>query len=316
MNNTKEENLIERYIIREYARVLGVLAPLAESAIPEALLMEMLSKEMQNFRNNVTKRVESGIAKAWDDSNKVTFALMDVKFRNVELPPRVKRIIYDANIDALNTFINRTKGGLTLSDRIWEQTKQARKIIKRGLLDGIKDGRPAYEIAKDIKEALINPFTKEPAPGIYKSPIKNAMRVVRTEVNASYRTADQKNWNKNPIVLGYKIEVSKTRAKGVKARCELCVTMQGVYPNTFQWSGFHPNCLCIKTPILMKREYIDKYNKLVARGEDTKENVNALRKEAGLINNLPSQLVDYVKTGRAKKMYWYGPNKKVIENNL
>lgn len=315
MNNTKEEELIEQYIIREYARILGVLAPLAAASVPEPVLMKRLSEQMQLFRKNVTRRVEVGIAKAWNDSNKATFALMDRKFRGIELPKHVSRIVYDANLDALNTFINRTKGGLTLSERIWEQTKQGRKIIKRGLLNGIKEGLPAREIAKDIKGALLSPEVPAPARGIYKSPIKNAMRVVRTEVNASYRTADQKNWNKNPIVLGYKIQVSNTRAKGVKARCELCTTMQGIYPNTFTFIGFHPNCLCIKTPILINREQMNEYNSMIMSGTDTKEAVEALRKRSGLITELPTQLTDYVKTGRANKMYWYTANKHEFEKN-
>lgn len=242
MNNTREEELIYQYILRQYAKLLGILAPLAEAGVLESVLMKRLSEEMQILKKSVTARLEIGITRAWNDANKATFKLMDKKFSKVELPESVRKVLYDPNKGALEKFIKREKGGMNLSDRVWEQTKEARKIIKKGLVEGIENGTPARDISKNIKEALLAPETPTPSKGVYKSPIKNAMRVVRTEVNASYRTADQANWNKNPIVLGYKIQVSNTRSKNVKARCELCRTMEGIYPNTFQWSSWHPNC--------------------------------------------------------------------------
>lgn len=312
MDNTKEEELIERYILREYARILGVLAPLAESGVIEPALMKRLSYEMRLLKSRVTRRIEIGIAKAWSDSNKATFALMDKKFANIKLPDPVRKIIYDSNKPALDAFIHRTKSGMNLSDRVWEQSKEARKIIKKGLQEGISEGKPAIKIAKDIKEALRHPEI-HPPKGVYKSPIANAMRVARTDLNGAYRTADQANWNKNPIVIGYRISVSKTRSKKVKARCELCVKMQGVYPNTFKWANWHPNCLCIKTPILMPREQLNEYNKLIARGEDTKQAVEDLRVKAGLITELPSQLTEYVAGGGGLKTWWYSDNKNFFE---
>lgn len=455
MNNAREEELIEKYIIREYFKAVGMLATLAEAGVHESVLMERLSEQMSILRTKITKRVEVGITRAWNASNKATFQLMDKKFSNIELPHQVAKVIYDPNQKALEAFIKREKGGLNLSDRIWEQAKESRKIIKRGLKTGIDEGKPAREIAKNIKEALLEPSIPT-AQGVYKSPFKNAMRVVRTEVNGAYRTADQANWNKNPLVLGYKISVSNTKSKRVKARCELCVKMAGTYPNTFKWSAWHPNCysddteimtnngwklfkdllkedliyslnpdtmqpeyvsynvfikkkykgdiirysnrsldmlvtpdhpmkyinskgewaekkakefgkdmcivdgvfiekigrnvnkttesydsfvydvqlernhimyvrrngkcvwgsncLCIKTPITLNRDYMDEYNRLIARGEDTREAVASLRKRAGLVEDLPEQLKQYVKGGGGTKTWWYSDNKKMFES--
>lgn len=312
MNNTKEEQLIERYIIREYARILGILIPLAEVGVIETVLMKRLSEEMQALKVKVTRRIEIGITRAWNASNKATFALMDKKFANVELPENIAKIIYDPNKSALEAFINSKKGGLNLSERVWEQSKEARRIIKKGLKEGIDEGKPSKEIAKDIKSDLKHPEIKPPK-GLYKSPIANAMRVARTEVNAAYRTADQENWNKNPIVIGWRVTVSKTKNPKVKARCELCVMMQGDYPNDFKWANWHPNCLCLKTPILMPREQLNEYNKLIARGEDTKKSVQELRVKAGLITELPDQLIEYVKGGGGLKTWWYSDNKKFFD---
>lgn len=312
MNNSIEEELIYQYILREYARVLSVLTPLAQVGINESSLMKRLSEQMRLLKKNITARLEIGIIRAWGGSNKATFAIMDKKFANIDLPDSIRKIVYDSNEAALKTFIDRTKGGMNLSDRVWEQSKEARKIIKKGLVEGIKNGDSAYKMSRGIKDALLEPELPSPAKGVYKSPIKNAMRLVRTEVNAAYRTADQANWNKNPVVLGYKIQVSNTKAKGVKARCELCRMLEGIYPNTFTWSSWHPNCLCIKTPITMTREFLDKYNKLIAKGEDTKENVERLREQAGAINKLPSSVTEYISAGGGRKSWWYQENKKMF----
>lgn len=86
--------------------------------------------------------------------------------------------------------------------------------------------------------------------GMYKSATKNAMRVTRTETNMAYRRADQERWQKLDFVLGYHIQPS---ANHTEEDCEpdICEQLKGDYPKTFKFTGWHIQCLCFSTPILM-----------------------------------------------------------------
>ena len=81
--------------------------------------------------------------------------------------------------------------------------------------------------------------------GVYKSAAKNAMRVARTETNMAYRRADYERWQKMDFVLGIRIELSNQHPIP-----DICDDMQGDYPKTFYFSGFHPHCYSDDTRVL------------------------------------------------------------------
>lgn len=81
--------------------------------------------------------------------------------------------------------------------------------------------------------------------GVYRSAAKNAMRVARTETNMAYRRADYERWQKMDFVLGIRIEMSNQHP-----RPDICDEMQGDYPKTFYFSGFHPHCYSDDTMVL------------------------------------------------------------------
>lgn len=99
-------------------------------------------------------------------------------------------------------------------------------------------------------------------PGYYKSSAQNAMRVARTETNIAYRRADNERWQQMDFVLGQRVQLSRNHPKK-----DICDKLAGDYPPDFVFDGWHPQCFCFVTPILMDESEIKKMNEAMLRGE-------------------------------------------------
>ena len=98
--------------------------------------------------------------------------------------------------------------------------------------------------------------------GVYKSSAKNAMRLTRTETNIAYRRSDNERWQQMDFVLGQRIQLSRQHPKE-----DICDDLQGDYPVEFVFEGWHPQCFCFVTPILMDAEEMRKARQARLRGE-------------------------------------------------
>lgn len=98
--------------------------------------------------------------------------------------------------------------------------------------------------------------------GVYKSSAKNAMRVARTETNIAYRHADHERWQGMDFVLGQHIELSRSHPKK-----DICDKLAGDYPKDFMFEGWHPQCFCVCTPILMDASEMAKMSEAFLKGE-------------------------------------------------
>lgn len=319
LRNLREQDRLVALIQAEYDRVINQLSPLIAANAVQSLIDRRLNELLLQATKNITVHIQASTAKSWALSHERTFAYIKKAEQHIALPPSVRKIVYDPNARALEQFQKGKVKGLTLSERVWKTTERFNSIVEEIQEKGISEGRSAVKIARELRKELANPTTNEaPGRGVYKSPVKNTERLARTENNMSYRKADGVAWSGNPMILGCKIQLSNTNSKKVKARCELCVQMQGDYPVTFEWTGWHPHCLCFKTPILMSREYLTRYNQLIAKGEDTAEGIAALRKEAGEITDPPIKLREWVAAnaervaGWKSKPYWWSENLKVM----
>lgn len=101
--------------------------------------------------------------------------------------------------------------------------------------------------------------------GYYKSSAQSAMRVARTETNIAYRRADQQRWSQMDFVLGQRVNLSRSHPKK-----DICDKLVGDYPTEFVFDGWHPQCFCFVTPILMDESEILKMNEAMLRGEEYK----------------------------------------------
>lgn len=152
-----------------------------------------------------------------------------------------------------HAYATAKRGGLTISDRVWNLTGNAKQELETIIQNGILEGKGAKEIASGIKGYLNNPNAlfrrvrnKEtgnlelseaakkyhPGQGVYRSAYKNALRLVRTEMLAAYRRAEWESYQNNPLVTGYEIRLSNnhtTTVNGkVKRLVDICDKLAGV----------------------------------------------------------------------------------------
>ena len=102
-------------------------------------------------------------------------------------------------------------------------------------------------------------------PGYYKSSAQNAMRVARTETNIAYRRADNERWQQMDFVLGQRVSLSRSHPK-----TDICDKLAGDYPPDFVFDGWHPQCFCYVSPILIDEDEILKMNEAMLNGETYK----------------------------------------------
>lgn len=168
------------------------------------------------------------------------------------------------------------RGGIQASAAIWQQN--AKKEIEVIVQNGITEGKSPKEIATDIRGYLLEPNRYEksvynpvtgklerseaarnyhPGQGIYRSSYKNALRMARTEMTAAYRAAEWESYQTNPLIKAYEIRLSSnhTTKKTVKGKSvvvpleDICDKLAGVYPKSFKWTGWHPQCRCYMVPV-------------------------------------------------------------------
>jgi hypothetical protein len=187
------------------------------------------------------------------------------------------------------------EGGLNLSQRVWKYVTPFREELENALDLAIGEGTGANRLATKVKEYLNDPdrfyrrfrvkngedengnpvwgriwkrrvFDKEtqshkwvddnpknyhPGQGVYRSSYRNAQRLARTETNMAYRAADYERWQQLDFVVGIEIKLSNNHPV-----TDICDDLKGVYPKTFKWTGWHPNCRCFQVPVLAKEEEI------------------------------------------------------------
>jgi hypothetical protein len=187
-------------------------------------------------------------------------------------------------------------GGLNLSQKVWKYTGMFRDELENTLDLAIGEGTPANRLAAQIKKYLQEPdkfyrrfrikvgedengqpiygskwkrrvWDKEadsykwvddnpkhyhPGRGVYRSSARNAQRLARTETNIAYRTADFERWAQLDFVIGIEIKLSNNHPTN-----DICDDLKGIYPKTFKWVGWHPNCRCYQVPVLAKDTEID-----------------------------------------------------------
>ena len=177
--------------------------------------------------------------------------------------------------------INARRGGIHASAQIWQQN--AKKEIEIIVQNGMKEGKSPSEIAQSIRGYLKEPYRYEksvynpatgrlersdaakdyhPGQGVYRSSFKNALRMARTEMTAAYREAEWQSYQNNPLIKAYEIRLSgnHTTLKTVKGKkvpvplTDICDKLAGVYPKTFKWTGWHPQCRCLMIPITVSKK--------------------------------------------------------------
>lgn len=231
--------------------------------------------------------------------------------------------------DATQYFSQRRKEGFNISARVWDIAGQKKAEISDSVAAGLAEGTSGKELAKSIQKYLKEPdkvFRRvrnaegklvesqarknyHPGQGVYKSSEANAFRLSRTEINGSYKSADQQRWQQQDFVTGYRVKLSNN-----PNHCPFCEAMQGDYPKTFKWFSWHPQCRCSCTPILLSKEEYNKYEDyLLGLGE---------KPQIDYLDTIPSKASKFIEknaemiNGWKSQPYWVRDNPQFVSNLL
>jgi hypothetical protein len=177
-------------------------------------------------------------------------------------------------------------GRTSLSERVWKITNGTKAEIELLLQNAMKEGKSADQLSREVRKYLNEPDRQfkavknketgkyelseaakkyKPGKGVYRSSYKNAMRLVRTEMTAAMRYSLWKNIQKDPLIIGFRIALSNNQLNGMP--CPVCEALAGDYPKSFLWTGWHPQCRCIMTPITISNEELTKYIRAKDNGD-------------------------------------------------
>ena len=257
----------------EYSRRFGSLFRNHNGNLTAAQKREF-QKVLQRFNDDLTKTFESQIRNSFGISDLCNDEMAEQYLKGMEVKDSHMNKILAHNPGAVASFLNRKAGGLKLSDRVWNLTQQTEEAMNHALESGIFNGRPAADMARDLKQYLKEPDRQfrrirneqgklilsnpakdyHPGRGVYRSSYKNALRVCRNEVNIAYRTNDFERRKNMPFVMGQRVQLSAAHPA-----YDICDELQGTYPKDFRFVGWHPNCLCFTTAILLPREKMKEY---------------------------------------------------------
>lgn len=289
------------------------------------LLKQRVDYVLKEMATKLETIIVNGVDQAWqlsDDKNRV---FLDKKLRGYKLSTKARKTYYDTNQQAKTTFKARQEKGLRLSSRVWNAVEPFKRELEVGVATGIARGESAKTMATRMKKNLNEPdrifrsvvdkdgrikLSKaaknyHPGQGVYRSSYKNALRLTRTEPNMAYRTADYVRWNTQAFVVGIEIQLS-----GQHPKYDICDPLAGKYPKDFKWVGWHPQCICFQTPILITPEEMEKYqDQLFGLGKWDGKSVN-------MVTDAPAAFYQYLENnaekinGLSSTPYWVQDNTK------
>ena len=234
-------------------------------------VMQEVTKQLAS---RMITTIETGSKKQWlfacDKNDCFISSIMDTSKLSKS---RLKKM-QDRNLEALQAFQKRKIDGMNLSQRVWKYVGQYKEQLESALDVGLGDGRSAQQLARDVKQNLNEPnrlFRRvrdkrgnlvlskaarafHPGRGVYRSSVRNAQRLTRSEINMAYRESDWQRWQSLDFVVGFEIRRSNHEPL---CDCDLCEKLVGRYPKTFKFKGWHPQCMCYAVPILMDEETFD-----------------------------------------------------------
>lgn len=210
------------------------------------------------YSDNMQSLIYSGISEEWKNSNILQDLLAKrvIKAFSRKIGEAKQQAFYEHNNAAKSAFVERKKGGLGLSERIWNQRDDVKKALETCLSTGIEKGMSAVKLSKRVSKYLDDypSLAKDYKKKFGKATtIQNceyrSVRLARNEINMAYRSAEQERWAR----MDY-IKAKEIRTSGSHPKHDLCDELAGIYPLKFYWEGWHVNCMCYAIPIVMSEE--------------------------------------------------------------
>lgn len=260
--------------------------------------IEALQKRMAS---DIEAVVYNGIDEQWALADGKTSALITTAFAGLsaeELEERKAKYLTNRD-DAREAFKTRKENGMNISDRVWRYTDQFKEEMEMGIDLGLRDGKSADALSRDLRKYLNNPnmlFRRvrdehgvlhlskrakayHPGQGVYRSSYKNARRLAATETNIAYRTADHDRVQDLDFVVGIRVTLSNNHTLNGEPFTDICDELsapfgskatkgKGCYPKDFKFTGWHPLCRCFITTILKTEEEMDADDERIMSGDE------------------------------------------------
>lgn len=303
---------------------------------------------LRQLHSVATMAIQSGIKLEWAAANAECDKLVQSCFGKRALNTPEFTAWTQRNEAAMAAFIARSEKGLNLSQRVWKSCRQLRDEMEVAITVAVGDGTSAASMSRSVRKYLNDPDLmfrrfryKDPetgewkrkwkkrvigedgkvhfidydkaayqdewtGPGYYKSSAQNAMRVARTETNIAYRRADHERWQQMDFVLGQRVSLSHNHPKK-----DICDKLAGDYPPDFVFDGWHPQCFCMVTPILMDEDEILKMNEAMLEGKEYKP-------RGKRITQYPDNFKEWVRDNEEKILasHDYGTDPYFVRNNF
>lgn len=303
---------------------------------------------LRQLHSVATMAIQSGIKLEWAAANAECDKLVQSCFGKRALNTPEFTAWTQRNEAAMAAFIARSEKGLNLSQRVWKSCQQLRDEMEVAITVAVGDGTSAASMSRSVRKYLNDPDLmfrrfryKDPetgewkrkwkkrvigedgkvhfidydkaayqdewtGPGYYKSSAQNAMRVARTETNIAYRRADHERWQQMDFVLGQRVSLSHNHPKK-----DICDKLAGDYPPDFVFDGWHPQCFCMVTPILMDEDEILKMNEAMLEGKEYKP-------RGKRITQYPDNFKEWVRDNEEKILasHDYGSDPYFVRNNF
>lgn len=317
---------------------------------------------LRRLHSVTTMAIEKGIKLEWAQADAECDELVKSCFGKKVLSSPQFAAWTARNNAAMKAFIERSDNGLNLSQRVWKSVRQLRDEMEVAITVSIGEGESAASMSRKVRQYLNDPDlmfrrfrykdpetgewrrkwkkrVKDPktgkvtwidydkrsyqdkwtGPGYYKSSAQNAMRVARTETNIAYRRADHARWEKMDFVLGQRINLSRSHPKR-----DICDTLAGDYPKDFVFDGWHPQCFCYVTPILLDEDTMSSLQDVMLADGDFKA---ALQQAAAhvRVTDYPNNFKEWVRDnkeniaqscGRGTEPYFIRNNANAIDKIL
>lgn len=234
------------------------------------------------FVNDIHTLIYRGTTEEWKKSNEVQDLMANkvLKAYNAQVDRGKYKVLYQTNSDALKAFQNRKDRGFNVSAKLWQQSTIYKEELEAAISCAIQKGTSAVTLSKQISKYLLDfPLLQKD----YKDRYGNAehiqdceyrsIRLARSEINMAYRTAENERWKQMDFVVGYEIKLSSSHHSRMP-HGDICDTLAGKYPKDFTWTGWHPNDLCYKVPILKTEEEFWEWD---GRSDVSTESVNEVK---------------------------------------
>lgn len=237
-----------------------------------------ISDIQKQFVEDIQAVIYRGTSEEWKNSNEAQDLLANSVLRayDAQVDGEMYRIYYQSNSEALQAFQQRKDKGFNISDKLWQQSSHYRQELEEAISCAIQKGTSAITLSKQISKYLLDfPQLQKDYKERFgtasraKDSEYRSIRLARSEINMAYRQAENLRWQQMDFVVGYEIKLS-----GSHHVDDICDQLKGKYPKTFVWTGWHPNDMCYKIPILKTEEEFWEWD---GRDEATSESINEVK---------------------------------------